>query len=200
MTDGLTRGSGLLSSPPGPAHPRVIIRAVPARAPIHGHLRRSFPDAEWLIDQDKIGAMENALAAWRLAGDDPTLQVEDDAKVVEDFWPRALEVIEQHPESVVQFFSRRREDLTVGSRWDSSFVAALCYYLPGGYGPMIADYYPDWPDRLKHPDFLDYTVRDWLNSRKESYWIEVPNLAQHQPVPSTLGPRSKYRQSLTFPG
>lgn len=143
--------------------------------------------------------MHTFLMALQMAGDDPVVHMEEDVLLDDDFLPLLHAAIEQRPNNVIQFFSMRKADLEIGSRWDNNFIAALCFYLPAGYSKQIRAYYPVWPDRKVHPTGLDLTVRDWLRSRKEKYWIQVPNIVDHRISPSVIDPRrSSKRVSKTF--
>ena len=178
---------------------KTIIRTTPERGDYRAYLERHLPDAEWIVDDARRGARATFIDALRLAGDDPALILEDDIILTEDFMAKALSVCWWHPSSVIQFFSMRGDDLTVGSRWDRKFAMNQCTYFPAGYGPMIADYLPRWPARDQHTSACDILVNDWLRSRREPYWLHVPSLVEHRIGVSAINPsRSSKRQSKTF--
>jgi hypothetical protein len=89
----------------------------------------------------------------------------------------------------------------VGSRWDTYFSYGICFYMPPGYSKAVREYHPHWPDLVKHPTGLDNMVGDWLKTRGEKHWINVPSLVDHQVSKSTIDPRRpRKRQSKTFVG
>lgn len=137
------------------------------------------------------------------------LQLEDDVELCPGFGWRALEAI-QHCEDkswpAASLFSRRGEDITRlhgGQRW---------YPVPGGAHVMnqaivlLADsmvgfyeWAPSWYEiHQEHTHAADLLLGAWLSRSKHKMMVHVPSLVQHRPVPSTLGPRSKYRTSKTF--
>lgn len=177
---------------------RIIIRAVRDRAPYIDYLTQRLPAAEWCFDQ-KRNAMDTFLRALDMAGQDAVVHMEDDTLLNDWFLPRLRAAIAQHPDKVIQFFSMRKADLSIGSRWDGNFMMGQCFYLPAGYSAAIRAYYPVWPNREKHPTGLDTMVGDWLKSRREKYWLHVPSLVDHRDCKSLIDPRrSTKRQSLTF--
>lgn len=177
---------------------RIIIRAVRERAEFIAYLQRELPSAEWCFDERR-DAMDTFLRALNMAGDDPVVHMEEDVILCKGFLEKLEREIAARPENVVQFFSMRKADLEIGSRWDNNFLAALCFYLPAGYSRQILSFYDVWPRKAEHPTGLDLTVCDWLKARKEKYWIHVPNLVDHRIAKSAINPkRSTKRQSLTF--
>jgi hypothetical protein len=177
---------------------KMIIRAVKSRESYHDYLASQLPDAEWCFDETK-NAMYTFLRALRLAGNEPALHIEDDTLLSANFIETVTKVINQYPDNVIQFFSMRKADLEIGSRWDGNFMMGQCFYLPAGYSKKLFDFWPDWKGKEKHPTGLDTMVSDWLKTRREKYWLQVPSLVNHRECISVINPsRSKKRQSLTF--
>lgn len=177
---------------------RIIIRAVPERAEFIAYLKERLPSAEWCMDQ-KRNAMDTFLRALEMAGDDPVVHMEEDVILCDSFVSDLEAAIAKRPTKVIQFFSMRGKDLTIGSRLDRNFLAACCFYLPASYSKNIHAYYDRWPHLSVHPTGLDLMVADWLKSRKEDYWINVPSIVDHRKAKSAINPRrSSARQSLTF--
>lgn len=191
---------------------RIIIRAVPAwastrRRQSQKYLERLLPEAEWCIDSrytdptltGKQKSTLTFLAALRMAGDDPCVHMEDDVILTVDFRQKLEAVIEARPASIIQFFSMRKADREVGSRWDNAFMMNQCFYLPAGYSRLLADFHPTWERRIECPGGYDIMMQDWMRQRKERYWIHVPSLVEHREERSIAEPkRSPKRQSLTF--
>jgi hypothetical protein len=177
---------------------RIIIRAVPERAEFIEYLKNHLPDAEWCMDK-KRDAMDTFVRAMEMAGDDACLHMEEDIILTERFLAKVSVAVANHPDKVIQFFSMRKADCTLGSRYDSSFIMGQCFYLPAGYSALIADYKQYWPDLKEHPTGVDMMVNDFLRVRKEKYWIHVPSLVEHRVTKSMIDPRrSSKRQSKTF--
>ena len=177
---------------------RIIIRAVKERANYVDYLTENIPDAEICWDKER-NAMSTFLDALRMAGDDPVVHMEEDALLAKDFRNRLEAEIAKQPERVIQFFSMRKGDLEVGSRWDGSFLMGQCFYLPAGYSRLLLNFYSIWKEREQHPTGLDTMVGHFLKKRKEKYWIHVPNLVDHRVGKSQIDPRrSSKRVSKTF--
>lgn len=177
---------------------RFIIRGVRERAPFFSYLNERLPEAEWCWDKTH-NAMDTFLSAMRMAGQDPAVHMEDDVILCRSFREKIAEEIAKRPGKVIQFFSMRKADLEIGSRYDRSFMMNQCFYLPAGYSEEIWGYYPSWPRKVEHPTGYDILIQDWLNGRREKYWIVVPNLVDHRICQSLINPRrSSRRQSLTF--
>lgn len=180
----------------------VIVRAVraPEREGYHAYLRDRLPGATWVFDERR-DAMDTFLRALAAAGVGGALHVEDDVVLADRFAERVGLEVAARPGTVVQFFSMRGADLTIGSRFDRNFMMGQCFWLPCGYSREIAAYSSGWPRRAEHPTGLDVMVGDWLKSRREPYWIVVPNLVDHRVGPSTIDRRrSSRRVSKTFAG
>lgn len=176
----------------------IIIRAIKDRKDYIEYLHTNLPYANWCFDQ-KHDAMDTFLRAMRLAGEKPTIHMEEDVLLTRDFMTKILTVISEHPNEVIQFFSMRKDDLTVGSRYDRNYMMNQCFYLPAGYSRIIADYYNIWEGKKEHPTGTDTMISDFLKSRKEKYWLHVPSLVQHRECVSMIDKRrSSKRQSKTF--
>lgn len=181
--------------------PPMIIRAVlPERAAFVDYLKGVLPEAQFCIDKTR-NAMDTFLSALDMAGDGPALHMEEDVLIGRDFRQQVQAAIQARPLNVIQFFSMRQADLTIGSRWDRNFMCAVCFYLPPGYSKAIRAYHRVWPGKVQHPTGTDSMVCDWLKERKEKHWINVPSLVEHRVAKSVIDPRrSSKRQSKTFQG
>lgn len=129
------------------------------------------------------------------------VHLEDDIILCKDFYKRITEIINQHPEDVIQFFSMRKDDLTIGTRYinGSRFLMGQCFYIPKRLSSSLYVYSYNWERIKEHPTGLDTMVSDFLKLNKENYLNVVPNLVDHQCVKSRIDPRrSTKRHSLTF--
>ena len=177
---------------------RVIVKTMPKRLEFVSYLKKCLPNLEVCMDEKK-DAMDTFVRAMYMAGDDPAIHIEDDIILTQNFYKKALSVIRDKPFSIIQFFSMRKADLTVGSRWDNTFMMNQCHYHPPFYSKMIGDYSKVWHRITEHPYGYDTMMQDWLKGRKEKYWIHVPSLVEHRVAKSQIDPRrSSKRQSLTF--
>jgi hypothetical protein len=135
------------------------------------------------------------------AGVDPAVLLQDDVELTEDWRAKVEAVISEHPDTVIQFFSMRKADETVGSRWEPgrTYLMNQCHYLPAGAAARLLDYSQDWHLKdPRNPTCQDLATAGWLRDTGQRYWLHVPSLVQHRPWASTLGARSKARQSRTF--
>lgn len=183
---------------------RVIVTAVPQRSTLLPYLQTHIPHLEVVWDQ-KRNAMDTFLRGCLEAGNDPVLRIEDDILLTRRFLEKTEEVIKNHPDDVIQFFSMRRKDLTIGSRWEpgSTFMMNQCYYLPSGVSRQIYDYYwsADWQTKYAKdaPTGYDILMARLFQQQRRRYWLHVPSLVEHLITPSVINPkRPMRRQSLTF--
>lgn len=177
---------------------RVIIRAVKERQPYLDYLLDELPDAEVCYDTTR-NAMNTFLDAVDLAGKDGVLYLEDDVILADQFRNRVESAISEMPQNVIQFFSMRKADLEIGSRWDNNFLMAQCFYFPPGLSAELAKYAKTWAGYSEHPTGLDTMICDFLRALKLKYWIHIPNLVDHRVGKSIIDPRrSSKRVSKTF--
>jgi hypothetical protein len=181
--------------------PPIIVRAVlPDRADFVEYLRGELPEAQFCFDKTR-NAMDTFVSALDMAGEGAAIHMEDDAIIGKGFREAVAAAIRERPDNVVQFFSMRGADQTVGSRWDRNFLGAICFYLPPGYSREIRNYFAVWPDKEKHPTGLDTMVGDWLRARREKHWIVAPSRVDHRVARSVIDPRrSSKRQAKNFIG
>ena len=163
---------------------------------VHGKI----PNLIELKDEDS-DPMQNFMNALEAAEDDEAIHLEDDVILNDDFQLRAKEVIDANPNMVIQFFSMRKADLVIGTRVEngSTFLAAVCFYLPPKMSKGLRAYFPTWERLKEHPTGLDLTIADYLKKTKQKYLVHCPNLADHRVGKSEIDSRrSSKRVSLTF--
>lgn len=152
----------------------------------------------WDQHHDAFETWQRVLAE---AGRDPVIILEDDVVLAENWRNRIEAVIGLHRPNVIQFFSMRQADETVGSRWEPgrTFRMNQCYYLPFRAAEDLWAYSQTWRERRpEHPTGYDITMAEWMRQSSLRYWLSVPSLVQHQPWASAIGGRSRGRQSGTF--
>jgi hypothetical protein len=177
---------------------RIIIKAVPGRDQFFPYLRRHLPHAEWCMDIGR-GATDTFLRGLEMSGDDASIHMEDDVILTRDFVAKVEAAIAARPSEMIQFFSMRKDDLTVGSRYDRAFMMNQCHYFPPGHCRLLLEYARVWPGWATDPTGYDTLMQQWMRSRKERYWIHCPSLVDHRVARSVINPRrSSRRQSLTF--
>lgn len=179
---------------------RYIARFVVSREANLENYRKEIPQVEVYVDRERnpIGSFVRAL---EMAGNDPCVQMEDDCVLCRDFDKKVQAVVAERPDSLIQFFSMRKADITVGSRWDNAYLMGQCTYYPAGACASLLKYFKGsvWDLRQHEVDGLDLLVRDWLRHHKQKYWICVPNLVDHIVQKSVIDPRrSSKRVSKTF--
>ena len=151
----------------------------------------------------KSTSYKNAQQAWRMAGDNPTVQMEDDIILCDNFVEKCELAIKKTPNTVIQFFSRRKADLVVGTRMEtgSKFLMHQCYYLPKGMASAIHEfsiwYEQHCEEGMTSPN--DWVTRDFFKQNGISYLVHIPNLVDHRESVSLIDKRrSSKRQSYTF--
>jgi hypothetical protein len=185
---------------------KTIIRGVPGQDEWYKYLNERIPDAILYTDPrfhtDLSGQVKSTLAfldALELSNDEPCIHMESDILLTSDWREKIEAEIKQGPDMIIQFFSMRKADITIGSRFDSTFSMNQCFYLPKGYGSAIYEYWISWPRKQENPGGYDIMMTDFLRSRKEQYWISIPSLVQHRIATSLANPkRSKFRLAKTF--
>ena len=179
---------------------RYIARFVDNRLDNLVEYKKEIKNIEVYIDRNKnpIGAFVEAL---KMADDDACVQMEDDCILTSNFDEKIKQEIAKNPDSIIQFFSMRTKDLTIGSRWDNNYIMAQCTYYPKGKCKEIVNFFKGsfWDINQHNIDGLDSMVNDFLKQNKEKYWICVPNLVDHIVQKSIIDPRrSTKRVSKTF--
>ena len=179
---------------------KIIVRTCDDRENFLCYLIERIPNLIVVKDKDR-NAMHTFLDALEIAEDYPCVHLEDDIILTCNFTTKLHNAIQDKPNVVLQFFSMRKDDIEIGSRFDSGgkFISNLCFYLPYGYSCAIKDFYCTWTRKDEHPTGCDLLVADFLKSRKEKYFIHIPNLVQHRITRSLINPkRSMFRLSKTF--
>ena len=179
---------------------RIIVKAVPSRKKFIAYLQKNIPEAEFCMD-DRQSAIHTFMKSLKMSGNEPSIHMEEDIFITKNFYEKIHQAISERPNHFIQFFSMRKKDVSIGSRWDDNFLMNQCYYAPEGYSKQMLEYFPTWAvNKLKdHPNGTDQMICDWLKSRKEKYWIHCPSLVDHRIAKSVIDPRrSSKRQSLTF--
>ena len=180
---------------------RILIMAVlPDRKDFVDYLVKKLPEAEIVIDQDR-NSINTFKSLLKKAGMDPVLVMEDDVILTSDFISKVSAEIQKRPNQVIQFFSRRKKDIEVGSREESgaNFLSNLCFYLPRGYANGILEFSEHWKGIVENPTGNDILVADFLKHNKLKYYLHVPSLVQHRVAVSMIDSRrSSKRQSQTF--
>jgi len=191
----------------------VLIRAVPWMPDrvANAHELRRITGGRIIWDRDRdptttfIEALRTAChdAEWHQRG---TIHLEDDAILTEGWRAKAEACLRLHRDDVIQFFSMRKSDLDRGSRREScrTFASTLCFYVPPRLAADVALGVMERPLRHGDPRTIhhayDYALADFLASRRESYHLHVPSLADHQATwqSATNASRRRGRSSPSF--
>jgi hypothetical protein len=164
---------------------------------------KAIPGVIMCCDVDH-NAMHTFKASLELAGDAPCVHMEDDIILCRDFVRRVEDEISKRPDDVIQFFSMRKDDLEIGSRYinGGSFCMGQCFYLPEGMSAELLEFMAGWGRYKEHPTGLDSPLMsDFFKVKKIKYWNVCPNLVDHKIGKSRIDPRrSSRRQSFTFEG
>jgi len=179
---------------------RYICMAIEKRAHIVEYLRRHIPGLEVMWDRSG-----NAGAAWvsvmRSLGTDAGVVVEDDIVIAKGFCSKIETAVNVRPSDLIQFHSRTKEDLIVGSRYraGASFYNNQTIYFPAGMAAALVKFSETSARWENDPSGYDRVMADYMHENKIRYWNHVPSLSDHLPVTSAIDPRrSKHRRSTTF--
>lgn len=192
--------------------PLFIIRTCRQRPGAFERYKSAIPGLiECFDDLDKTiycnTSMLNIRKALRIAFDTKSSAVflEDDILLCENFYHKVLGEINNHAGDVIQFFSMRKEDLTIGSRYIAGYKYLMnqCVYLPLEVIEKILDCFDDF-ENIRTDNKIggtDSLIAFTLKKYKLNYWNAVPNLVDHLIGTSAIDRRrSSKRQSLTFDG
>jgi len=180
----------------------IILMTCKGREKYRDYLVSKIPNLIVIQDNDKA-AMEAYFNVLRAAGTGAYIHLEDDILLTTNFEAKIKKVIAEHRSEVINFFSRRGDDLTIGSRHVSggSYNYNCCVYFPKGYAAAILKYSDTWwpANKQKNPTGLDTIIADFLKQNKLGYWNQVPSLVQHRDGVSAINPRRpNLRISKTF--
>lgn len=136
-------------------------------------------------------------------GSDPAIVLEDDVVLARDWRARVEEAIAEHPDAVIQFFSRFAPN--PGWRRPLTYEMNQCHYLPAGAAVSLLAYAEGWEERPAEFDYqstaCDRIIGYWLRDRGQRYWQVTPSLVQHLEWESVVDAhRSTRRRSRTFQG
>jgi len=174
----------------------VVIQATRKRQPMVDYLLHHLPNAcvVWGDDEHPMDTFLRSLTE----ADSGHLHLEDDCTLGKGF--ADIEQLVGDGTTVVQFFSRLKEDSVKGTRWmsGSRWMYNVCCYIPAGMGQQIAEYAKTWRRMKEHPTGFDLLIADYLQATGQRFLNVVPSLVQHTPIQSTLGPRARNRISPLF--
>jgi len=179
---------------------RFLCQAIQTRAHIVEYLRRHIPGLEVVWDQHRSARL-TWLSVLEAAGSDAVVVVEDDIILCKGFCKTVLQIISTHPMDLIQFHSRVKDDLAIGSRYRSgkSFCGNLAVYFPAGMSKALLEFSKDHPRWQTDPTGYDLLMGDYMQLHKLRYWNHVPSLCDHLPLVSEIDrKRSRFRQSATF--
>lgn len=162
--------------------------------------QQAIPNLMVCKDQ-RHDSMDTFRLSLEMAGDAPCVNMEDDIILCDHFYDRIMAEISRRPTDVIQFFSMRRDDLTIGSRYIAgrTFCMNQCFYLPAGMSTELRSFMDVWWRYDEEPNAYDYLMADYFKGKKIKYWNVVPNLVDHKVQKSRIDPRrSTKRQSFTF--
>ena len=176
--------------------------AIKFRQPIVEYLQRHIPDLEVVWDRER-GAMDTFLRHLDAAGNEPVIRMEDDIILTKDFVPTILAAVEEHPDDLIQFFTRHKENAEQGSRWmpGRTYLWNQCSYLPAGMAHAIRKFYdePLWKEERYHqPTGLDTIIADFLRTNRLDYWLHNPSLVQHARTVSEIDRRRPRNRQTKF--
>lgn len=163
-----------------------------------------FPSVLFSIDYELRGCSWNLAQAFRLAGNEPAIHLEDDLILCDDFCNKVIDEIRRRPKNILSFFSRKknlRETTKKNGFWN---IYTHCFYYPGFKNSEVADFieFYNSNDTAKKEaigtacdlQLSDYAMRNGLDN-----YLIFPALVQHRRVPTRCKkPRNTARQTTYF--
>lgn len=182
---------------------QVIVPCVPQRTPLRpalaAQIAREFGDLRctWVEQPPDLPPSANIPRAFGLASGNLRryiLYIEDDAAIAVGA-RAALETDAKlcSGAQVVSYFSIRRRP---GLCWERGLSFTVFVAVRADVALAFAFWYPGW--LAQHPEHHHASDIALQTYAKGDCWTRYPSLAQHLPVPSALGPRSRRRQSPTY--
>lgn len=162
-------------------------------------LRSAIPD---LIEINGGLATDTYIKSLRELGMEAGMILEDDCIIPDRFMERVDAEIAKRPDDIINFFSRRSDDLTIGERYinGGSYSYNVCTYFPKHICTSIADFIEAkyLVGSLDSSD-TDIGFQQWMKLNKRRYWQVVPNTVDHAKGPSSIDTSRQWdRSSKTF--
>lgn len=174
-----------------------------ADVPTLPYLKMHLPGLTFVEDRG-LGAVDTWRRMMEAIGDEPAISVEDDIILTKYFCRKAEQAVAEHPDVLIQFHSRTKDDVTIGSRWRpaGSFYNNQCLYYPRGFVTGLLEWC-DGPDGTalfaRDKTGYDRAMAFYMQATKQRYWNHAPSLAEHLQVTSRIDSRrSRFRGSTTF--
>lgn len=180
---------------------RYFTMAVPERAPVVKYLQHHLPDLNVVWDRDRIGAKETLEVLLAQAEGDSIVLTEDDIVLTKNFVGKAEQAIAEHPDVLIQFHSRTKDDPIKGSRWrpGGGYYNNQALYLPKDWVSGVLAYLRSPEGREVETGAPDRAIAFWMERERLRYWNHCPTLAEHLEVVSMIDRRrSRFRGSTTF--
>lgn len=167
-------------------------------------LKKNIPNLI-VVKDIKHDAMDTFFRGLEAAEEDCAVHLEDDIILCSNFYEKINDVIKNHNEDVIQFFSMRKDDLTIGTRYinGSKFMMNQCFYLPYGMSKGLREWAKTaiYTDDIVKGAGYDILMANYFKENKIKYLNWCPNLVDHMECKSIIDSRrSSKRQSLTFEG
>ena len=185
---------------------KIIVNTVPERKEYFKYLKKNLPDAHFIIDTEKRGAMWGYLQSLKYLNNENGLVLQDDIVLCYDFYKKVTKEIAKKPFNFINFFSMRKDDLTIGSRWMSNFLMNQCVYYPNYHSENIIRWHKEYwvpanYEGNKPTSATDLFLRSYLKKNKIKCWLVIPNLVNHRQGKSSIDSRrSSKRLSFTYIG
>ena len=180
---------------------KFIMTAVEERREWVEEITAQIPGCTVVWDEDRI-PYNTFLRALATAGESAVVMIQDDIILTSNFLEKIDAVIQSKPIFVIHFFSRRKDDIRIGSRWlpPNKCVDHQCIYYPPGYAALMHAEQPPYEQAPEHQrTWHDLIPHDFLVRRNEKFWVHCPNLVDHRVGVSAIDPKRKNsRKSYTF--
>lgn len=175
-----------------------VIRAVEERRPFVEEILEQLPEAVVYYDEFHDPMKSYLHVCKNIIAGQPAVLLEDDILLTSDFKNKAEKVIEQYPDTLINFFSLSKKYLEPHWKKGREYCMNQCEYFPGGFSMEVVRAYETWPLREKEPNAYDFLV-GYAWGSNNPYLVWSPSLVQHRQVKSIIDPRrSSKRQSVTF--
>lgn len=182
----------------------VMVSDVPERIENAKKIASQIPDCI-LYYGDNDNVFDKFINCFRIEPEyDGLVLLEDDIILCKNFYYWIMREIEKRPVKVISFFEKplSKKKLESGYMPPSEFLYNQCNYYPFGMCKLIANeeviklFKTSYTEKWVCPS--DCYIRFVLSMHGIKYYMKVPFLVQHLPWKSTLGNRSKARQTKYF--
>jgi hypothetical protein len=136
-----------------------------------------------------LSAWEVLIESIKTAGRDNCVYLHSEASICNQFCEEVEAVISKNNKSVIQFFSKHKDDLQLGTRWvrSNTLWMGVCYYMPGKVSVSLLEYLTENLEAVKVSESPEKWIGRYFHKSNIQYLNICPNLADMNSESLTFG-------------